>query len=147
MKTRCPICKMLNIIAELKKHPNEAGFLGLAFKANQFIVNRVGLDEICDAHRLPLRLTTDITSVAGYVNEVRSRAVSLATGVRMSFEDFSNFRNANSGLYSENQDLHAKNDLLTGLAMDRAKDARKWRGAWFVAVAALGAAVIVDVLR
>jgi hypothetical protein len=76
----CPLCKMLNMIAELKKHPNETGFFILRNKAHAFFSERKEIANVCDNHRLPLRLTVDAHSVADYVNEVQDRAVAIVRG-------------------------------------------------------------------
>ena len=79
-KSKCPLCKMLNMISELKRHPNESGFLQLARRATMLIKERKGLSDICEAHRIPLRLNVDVCSIADYVNEVRHRAHQIVDG-------------------------------------------------------------------
>jgi hypothetical protein len=79
---KCTLCKCLNIIKELEKHPNESGFLQLARKVEAFIHEHEGTNTLCDEHRIPLRLNVDVHSICNYVNQVRRMAVDLHSGVK-----------------------------------------------------------------
>ena len=70
-KSRCALCKCLNLVAEGKKHPSrdvwaalERNYLALKSRDAE------ALGAICEAHRLPLRFNYDFLSVADFIDEV-----------------------------------------------------------------------------
>lgn len=80
MKHKCPLCKMLNVIAELKKHPSEQGFFTLVHEFEGFAERHEGTADTCDHHRLPMHLIYDTRSVNDFIVEVRGRPMGLVSG-------------------------------------------------------------------
>jgi len=70
-KTKCELCKCLNLIAEGKKHPSQTVWNTLI---NKFEAIRVkdpkAIASICHNHRNPLTLVTDLQSISEFINEV-----------------------------------------------------------------------------
>ena len=71
MKTKCEVCKCLNLITEGKKHPSQKVWSALASKFHAIRQrDPKALASFCDLHRNPLTLVTDFQSISAFIEEV-----------------------------------------------------------------------------
>jgi hypothetical protein len=71
VKTKCELCKCLNIIVEAKKHPSKTAWTVLTNKF-QLIQQRdpKSIASFCHYHRNPLTLVTDFQSISEFIEGV-----------------------------------------------------------------------------
>lgn len=70
-KTKCELCKTLNLIAEGKKHPSQTIWQAINIKVNKLQAKDAGsIASLCENHRTPLIFVTDCQSVLGFIKEV-----------------------------------------------------------------------------
>jgi hypothetical protein len=70
---------MLNLIAELKKHPNESGFFMLVEKARAFRAADFK-QNACYIHRSLAKFADATLAINEYINEVQAKAQLLVAG-------------------------------------------------------------------
>src|SRR5665647_2311796 len=71
VKTKCELCKCLNLISEGKKHPSQTvwNVLILKFEAIR-AKDPKAIASFCDQLRMPLRLVTDFQSISVFIEGV-----------------------------------------------------------------------------
>jgi len=71
VKTKCELCKCLNLISEGKKHPSQTVWNVLIRKFEAIRAkDPKAIASFCDQHRMPLRLVTDFQSISVFIEGV-----------------------------------------------------------------------------
>lgn len=71
MKTKCEVCKCLNLIVEGKKHPSQTVWNILLRKYSLIRQkDQKSIASFCDNHRLPMNLIYDLQSIDSFIREV-----------------------------------------------------------------------------
>ena len=71
IKTKCEVCKCLNLIAEGRKHPSKTVWNALTRKFETILARDPKvIASFCDQHRNSIRLVTDLQSINSFINEV-----------------------------------------------------------------------------
>lgn len=73
-KNHCELCKVLNMIAEGRKHPSVTVWNGLTLKLDSILAKdpkAISSISGCERHSRPLDFVVDIQSATGFVAEVK----------------------------------------------------------------------------